>query len=160
LGFGYSPNSAGYTIATPTAGNGFSFPLPYNCSISNLQVSADLLAVTPNLINDTGLRYIFEVWYAPFNTLNDGTDQNANTYAYLGYRCDVHFGNDNDIPARSTVISPNTYRSCTNKNATTIVSATIGTRIGIRIFLDENTVGAAAEISNLSFSASITITPT
>jgi hypothetical protein len=154
LGFGSSTVSvidgAGESTSPPEAG-GFAFPVPADGTIGDLQVSVDLLVASVVSINTLGLQYEFTVFRAP-SIPNNGIDHAAASFVTTPLTTPVRFGFPN------TVITAGTFRSATNLNLGTI-SVTAGDRIGIRVRTVGSTDPSAADITQLSFSASVTYVP-
>jgi hypothetical protein len=154
LGMGNSTveviNFSGESTSPPEAG-GFSFVVPYNGVIQNLQVSTDLLAASQVSINTLGLQYDFTVFVSP-SSPNNGTDHAALPYLTRPLTSSVRFGFPN------TIINAGTFRSATNINTGSIV-VSAGDRIGIRVRTLQSTDASASDITQLSFSASLIYTP-
>ena len=154
MGFGSNAfeivNGAGESTMPPQAG-GFAFPVPFNGTIQNLQISADLLVASVASINVTGLQYDFTVFRAP--SIPNGIDQVASSYVTTALTSSVRFGFPN------TVVMAGTFRAATNVNLSTPLIVAAGDRIGVRIRTNAATDPAAADITQLSFSASLSYTP-
>jgi hypothetical protein len=129
----------------PPEAAGFAFPVPSAGTISNLQVSADLLVASVSAINVIGLQYDFTVFVSP-SVPNDGTDHLTPSYLTTPLTTSVHFGFPN------TVITAGTFRSATNIN-TGSITVNPGDRVGIRVRTLGFTDPSAADITQLSFSA-------
>jgi len=127
---------------------GFSFPVPFDGTVQNLQISADLFtAANVAAINAIGLQYDFTVFRSP--TLNnDGIDHPASPYTTTALTSSVRFGFPN------TTVSPNEFRAATNLNTDSLVVAA-GDRIGVRVRTFAGSDTAAANVSFVSFSASL-----
>jgi hypothetical protein len=110
-----------------------------------------LLVVSVVSINTLGLQYDFEVFRAP-SVPNNGIDHLASPYVTTPLASSVRFGFPN------TVITAGTFRTSTNINTGTLVVAA-GDRIGIRVRTLQSTDPSAADITQLSFSATFTYTP-
>jgi hypothetical protein len=153
LGFGNSTveviNGLGEPTSPPEVG-GFSFVVPSNGVIQNLQVSSDLLAASTIAINTVGLQYDFTVFRSS-SSPNNGIDHDAMPYVTTSLATSLRFG----FP--STIISAGSFRSATNINPG-VLQVQAGDRIGIRVRTIQSTDPAAADITQLSFSASFTYT--
>lgn len=154
MGFGSSTaatiDGAGESTSPPEAG-GFAFPVPASGTIEHLQVSVDLLVASVTSINTLGLEYEFTVFVSP-SAPNDGIDHPASPYVTSALASSVRVG------APNTVITPGTFRSATNVNLGSIAVAA-GDRIGIRVRTRSATDASAADITQLSFSASVAFIP-
>ncbi len=154
LGFGNQSteviDGSGQSTSPPEAG-GFSFPVPSSGTIQNLQVSADLLVTSVVSINTLGLQYDFEVFVAP-STPNNGADHLSSSYVTTPLTTSVRFGFPNNV------ITAGTFRSATNIN-TGGITVNAGDRIGVRVRTLANTDASAGDITQLSFSASVSYTP-
>jgi Collagen triple helix repeat (20 copies) len=139
-------DGSGESTMPPEAG-GFAFPIPFSGTIQNLQVSADLLVASVVSINTTGLQYDFSVFVAP-SAPNDGIDHIASSYVSTPLTASVRFGFPN------TVVTPGTFRAATNIN-TGAISVNAGDRVGIRVRTLGATDPSAADITQLSFSATL-----
>lgn len=143
-------NGAGESTLPPEAG-GFSFPIPASGTIHDLQISADLLVASVVSINTLGLQYDFTVFRSP-SVPNNGIDHLSAPYLTTPLTGSLRFGFPN-----STVVA-GTFRSATNINIPGSLSVVAGDRIGIRIRTDPSTDPSAADITQLSFSATLTYT--
>jgi hypothetical protein len=154
LGFGNHTteviDGSGQSTSPPEAG-GFSFPVPFSGTIQNLQVSADLLVASVTSINTSGLQYDFEVFVAP-SAPNNGIDHLSSSYVTTPLTTSVRFGFPNNI------VTAGTFRSATNIN-TGGITVTAGDRVGVRVRTLASTDQSAADITQLSFSATISYTP-
>jgi hypothetical protein len=119
--------------------------------VQNLQVSAELLAASVTSINLVGLQYDFTVFRAP-STPNTGIDHLSNLYMTTPLTSSVRFG------APNTTIIAAQFRAATNLNTGSLVVAA-GDRIGVRVRTLEETDPSAADITQLSFTASLSYTP-
>lgn len=150
LGFGSSTveviNGLGESTSPPEAG-GFSFVVPFSGVIENLQVSADLLVASIVSINTVGLQYDFTVFVSP-SVPNNGIDHPAQPYTTSPFFSSVRFG----FPYTS--VTPGFFRSATNIN-TGSIAVNAGDRVGIRVRTSQITDASAADITQLSFSASV-----
>jgi hypothetical protein len=150
MGFGNSTVQAidglGTSVFPPQMG-GFSFTAPYTGIIKDLQVSADLLVVSPIFINTIGLRYDFTVFVGS-SSPNNGISHFTLQYLTTPLTVSVNFG----FPY--TGIAPGTYQSATNLN-TGSISVNAGDRIGIRVRTSQGTDPSASDITQLSFNASV-----
>jgi hypothetical protein len=160
LGFGSSAaetiNGSGESTVPSEAG-GFSFPVPFNGTISNLQVSTDLFAVSISLLNATGLRYDFTVFVSP-STPNTGTDHVASSYVTTALTAPTSFGG-----LAGTTILAATYRSSTNIN-TGSIAVSAGSRVGVRVRMLSSGLALtdtliAAQVAQISFAACLRYTP-
>ncbi len=154
MGFGSSTveiiNGSGESTMPPEAA-GFSFPVPFAGTIQNLQVSADLLVASITSINTLGLQYDFTVFVAP-SSPNSGIDHLASSYVTTPLTTSVRFG----FP--SNTITAGTFRAATNINTGSIV-VNAGDRVGVRIRTLQSTDASASDITQLSFSATLSYVP-
>ena len=154
LGFGSSTvgvvDSSGESTSPPEAG-GFAFPVHSDGTIANLQVSVDLLIASVTSINTVGLEYEFTVFRAP-SVANDGIDHLAAPFVTTPLTTSVRFGFPN------TLTPPGALRSATSLSLGTI-SVTAGDRIGVRVRTLGPTDSSATDVTQLSFSASVTYVP-
>lgn len=154
MGFGSSTveviNGSGESTMPPEAA-GFSFPVPFAGTIQNLQVSADLLVASIVSINTLGLQYDFTVFVAPSSS-NSGIDHISSSYVTTPLTTSVRFG----FP--SNVITAGTFRAATNINTGSIV-VNAGDRVGVRIRTLQSTDASASDITQLSFSATLSYVP-
>ncbi len=155
MGFGSSTveviNGSGESTSPPQAG-GFAFPIPFPGTIQTLQVSADLLVASVVSINTLGLQYDFTVFVAP-SAPNNGIDHIASPYVTTPLTTSVRFGFPN------TVITAGTFRTSTNINLGSVV-VSAGDRVGVRVRTLQTTDPSAADITQLSFSATLSYVPT
>ncbi len=155
LGFGNNSteviDGSGESTMPPEAG-GFSFPVPFSGTIQNLQVSADLLVASVVSINTLGLQYDFEVFVAP-SAPNNGIDHLSSPYVTTPLTTSVRFGSPNNV------VTAGTFRSATNIN-TGGITVNAGDRVGVRVRTLASTDPSAADITELSFSATISYSPT
>jgi hypothetical protein len=145
-------DGAGESTMPPEAG-GFSFPVPFAGTIQDLQISADLLVASVVSINTLGLQYDFTVFRAP-SVPNNGIDHPASGYVTTPLTSSLRFGFPN------TVVTAGTFRSATNISFGTPLVVAAGDRIGVRIRTSQSTDPSAADITQLSFSATLSFTPT
>ena len=145
----------------PTQSGAFSFPVPFDGTIQNLQVSADITLVSTVLINTAPLTYNFVVFSSP-NTGNDnGSDQPSSQIAYTdtSLTTSVTFGGN---PLNPIVILPPAtlaYRKSTNiTSSLDIINVTAGTRVGIRVFVTTDLINLD-DLGGLSLSASFNYIP-
>lgn len=154
LGFGNSRvetiNASGESTQ-PAEAAGFSFPVPFDGTVHDLQVSADLLVASPVFINIIGLQYDFTVFRAS-SVPNDGTSHVASPYLTTPLVTTLRFGFPN-------VVTPGTFYAATNINAGTPLIVSAGDRIGVRVRTNAATDPAASDITQLSFSATLSYTP-
>lgn len=143
-------NGAGESTMPPEAG-GFSFPIPASGTIHDLQISADLLVASVVSINALGLKYDFTVFRSP-SVPNNGIDHPSAPYLTTPLSGSLRFGFPNNS------IAAGTFRSATNINIPGSLAVVAGDRIGIRIRTDPSTDSSAADITQLSFSATLTYT--
>ncbi|RNA66932.1 hypothetical protein [Alteribacter keqinensis] len=157
MGFGSSTvqviDAAGESTSPPEAG-GFAFPIPFAGTVQNLQVSADLLVAAVTSINTLGLQYDFTVFRAP-SVPNNGIDHSSSPYLTTPLTSSVRFGFPNNV---ITPGNPDGFRTATNINLDSLEVAE-GDRIGIRVRTLQETDPSAADITQLSFSASLSYTP-
>ena len=144
-------NGAGESTMPPDAG-GFAFPVPFDGTIQNLQVSADLLVASVVSINTLGLQYDFTVFLSP-RGINNGIDSIASSYLTTPLTSSLRFGFPNNV------ITAGTFRSATNINVGSL-TVHAGDRIGIRVRTLASTDESAADITQLSLSATLTYAPT
>lgn len=148
MGFGSSAvevinTMTGESTSPPEAG-GFAFPIPFDGTVSNLQVSADVLFTGITVITDP-LVYRFTVFRSP-SFPNDGTSHPALPYLTTAFETFVIF---------SGTVTPDTvFYAATNLNTGSLV-VSAGDRIGIRIRTDAASAATAAQTTQLSFSASL-----
>jgi hypothetical protein len=143
-------DGGGESTMPPEAG-GFSFPVHANGTIENLQVSVDLLVASVVSINTVGLQYEFTVFRAP-SVPNNGIDHVSSSYVTTPLSTSVRFGFPNNV------ITAGTFRTATNVNLGSI-AVSAGDRIGIRVRTLSATDSSAADITQLSFSASVSYVP-
>jgi len=131
---------------------GFAFPLPFAGTVQNLQISADLLVASVAHINVTPLTYVFTVFRAP-SVPNNGISHLASSYVTTPLNSSVTFGGP------SNQLTAGTFYAASNLNigGTLIVNA--GDRIGIRVRTAQASDPAAADITQLSFNATLSYTP-
>jgi len=139
--------SGGESTSPPEAG-GFAFPIPFSGTLRNLEISCDLLLASIATIPTVGLIYDFTVFLAPSST-NLGVAHVASNYVTTGLTGSLTFP-----------IGP--YVAGTFYSATNILGGTLnvfaGDRVGIRIRTRVATDGSAADVTQLSFSASLSFT--
>jgi hypothetical protein len=155
MGFGSNTvetiDGSGESTMPPQA-VGFAFPIPFDGTVQNLQISADLLVASVAFINTVGLQYDFTVFRAPSAT-NAGIYQLAAPYVTTPLTSSINFA----FPY-GTVVAGNFYNA-TNLNVGGSLVVAAGDRIGIRIRTLSTTDASAADITQLSFSASLSYTP-
>jgi hypothetical protein len=159
MGFG---NSAVETIdgsgesTLPPQAAGFTFPIPFDGIVQNLQISADLLVASVASINVTPLTYVFTVFRAP-SVPNDGTAHITPTSAYAttAFNSSVTFGGPGS-PIGPLVAG--TYYGASNLTLGPLAVST-GDRIGIRVRTDVASDPSAADITSLAFNASLSYVP-
>lgn len=144
-------NGLGESTMPPEAA-GFAFPIPFAGIIQNLQISADLLVSSVVSINTLGLQYDFTVFRAP-SVPNDGIDHSAASYVTTPLTSSVRFGFPNNV------ITAGTFRSASNINVGGSLIVAAGDRIGIRVRTLASTDPSAADITQLSFNASLNYFP-
>jgi len=153
MGFGNNTtaiiNGQGESTSPPQAG-GFSFVVPFNGVIQNLQVSADLLVPSAFSINFIGLQYDFQVLVSS-SIPNNGSDHISSPYLTRPLTSSVRFGFPNSF------ITAGTFRSATNLT-TGVLFVNAGDRVVLRVRTLQNTDPSASEVSQLSFSASLMYT--
>ena len=146
-------NGSGESTMPPEAA-GFSFPIPFNGTVQNLQISADLLVASVASINETPLTYVFTVFRSP-SVPNNGTAHIAAPYVTTPFNSSLTFGG----PA--SPIGPlfaGTFYAASNLNVGSLV-VNAGDRIGIRIRTAVASNGSTEDITQLSFNASLSYTP-
>ncbi|MCM3261696.1 MULTISPECIES: hypothetical protein [Bacillales] len=139
----------------PPEAGGFAFPIPFAGTVQDLQISVDLLVASEVSINTLGLQYDFTVFRAP-SVPNNGIDHSSSPYLTTSLTSSVRFG------APNTVITPGNptgFRTATNRNVGGSLVVAEGDRIGIRVRTLAETDPSAADITQLSFSASLSYTP-
>ncbi|MGN7471702.1 hypothetical protein [Brevibacillus sp. SAFN-007a] len=139
----------------PPEAGGFAFPIPFAGIISNLQISADLLVASVTSINTLGLQYDFTVFRAP-SVPNNGIDHPSAPYVTTLLTSSLRFGFPNNI---ITPGIPDGFRTATNRNSLVSLPVAEGDRIGIRVRTLAATDPSAADITQLSFSATLSYTP-
>ncbi|WP_146147638.1 hypothetical protein [Brevibacillus brevis] len=139
----------------PPEAGGFAFPIPSAGIVSNLQISADLLVAAVTSINTLGLQYDFTVFRSP-SVPNNGIDHPTSPYVTTPLTSSVRFGFPNNV---ITPGIPNGFRTATNKNDVVSLVVAEGDRIGIRVRTLAATDPSAADVTQLSFSASLSYTP-
>jgi hypothetical protein len=144
-------DASGESTSPPEAG-GFAFPIPFAGTVQNLQISADLLVASAVSINTLGLEYEFTVFRAP-SVPNNGIDHPSAPYLTTSLTSSVRFGFPNNV------ITPGTFRTATNINPVVSLPVAAGDRIGIRVRTVASTDPSAADVTQLSFSASLSYTP-
>ena len=147
-------DGSGESTMPPEAG-GFSFPIPFAGTIQDLQVSVDLLVASVVSINTLGLQYDFTVFRAP-SVPNNGIDHSSSPYVTTPLTSSVRFGFPNTV---ITPGIPSGFRTATNINVAGSLVVAAGDRIGIRVRTLMSTDPSAADITQLSFSASLSYTP-
>ena len=142
MGFGSSTveviDGSGESTSPPEAG-GFAFPIPFDGTVQNLQISADMLVASIVSINTLGLQYDFTVFRAP-SVPNDGIDHLASDYVTTPLTSSLRFGFPNNV------ITAGTFRAATNLNTGSLV-VSAGDRIGIRIRTLASTDASAADVT-------------
>ena len=133
----------------PPEAAGFAFPIPFNGTVQNLQVSADLLVASVASINVTPLIYFFTVFRSP-SVPNDGTHHIASSYVTTPLNSSVTFVGPGIVTG--------TFYAASNLN-TGSLNVSAGDRIGIRIRTEEASNPSAEDITQLSFNASLSYTP-
>lgn len=155
MGFGNNTveviGGSGESTMPPEAG-GFAFPIPFAGTVHNLQISADLLVASVVSINTLGLQYEFTVFRAP-SVPNNGIDHSSSSFVTTPLTSSVRFGFPNNI------ITAGTFRTASNINVGGSLVVAAGDRIGIRVRTIASTDASAADITQLSFSASLNYTP-
>lgn len=147
-------DGSGESTMPPEAG-GFAFPIPQAGTITSMEISADLLVASEVSINSLGLQYDFTVFRSP-SSPNNGIDHPTAPYVTTSLTGSLRFGFPNTV---ITPGNPNGFRSASVliNNLPLVVAA--GDRIGIRVRTLESTDPSAADITQLSFSASLTYAP-
>ena len=144
-------DGSGESAMPPDAG-GFSFPIPFAGTIQDLQISADLFVASAISINTLGLQYDFTVFRAP-SVPNNGIDHLSSAYVTTPLTSSIRFGFPN------TVITAGTFRTATNVNLGAPLAVAAGDRIGLRIRTFAPTDPSANDVTQLSFSATLSYTP-
>jgi hypothetical protein len=151
MGFGSSAveiiDGFGQSIMPPNNG-GFSVSIPIDGTLSNLQISADLLVASVASINTTPLIYEFTVFVAA-STPNDGTAHISTPYTTTLLSDSLTFGGE------STPVTPGNFYTATKLNVPGSLLVSAGDRIGIRVRTFVGSDPSAADITQLSFSASL-----
>ncbi|MGG0285885.1 hypothetical protein ABEY41_12370, partial [Peribacillus butanolivorans] len=140
----------GESTSPPEAG-GFAFPIPFNGTVQNLQINADLLVASVASINVTALVYDFTVFRAP-SFPNNGISHLSSPYVTTPLTSSLTFGGPGNT------VTAGTFYTATNINLGSLVVAE-GDRIGIRVRTRVGSDPSAADITQLSFSASLSYTP-
>jgi hypothetical protein len=152
MGFGSSGveviDGSGQSTSPPQAA-GFAFPIPANGTVQNLQISADLLVASVTSINITGLQYDFTVFRASSNP--NGIDQIASSYVTTPLTSSIRFGSP------SSIVTAGTFRTATNINLG-VLPVAAGDRIGVRVRTSVASDPSAADVTQLSFSATLSYT--
>jgi hypothetical protein len=143
-------DALGESTMPPEAG-GFAIPIPFDGTLQNLRISADLLVASVVSINTTGLQYDFTVFRSP-GPPGNGIDALASPYVTTALTSSLRFGFPNNV------ITAGTFRSATNINVGSL-AVSAGDRIGIRVRTLEATDPSAADITQLSLSATLTYVP-
>ena len=143
-------NGSGESTMPPNAG-GFAFPIPFAGTVQNLQISADLLVASVSSINVTPLVYDFTVFVAPSDP-NNGISHLSSSYVTTPLTSSLIFGGPGNT------VNAGTFYTATNINVESL-TVEAGDRIGIRIRTRESSDPSAANITQLSFSASLSYTP-
>jgi hypothetical protein len=144
-------DGSGQSTMPPEAA-GFSFPVPAAGTIEDLQISADLLVASISSINSVGLQYDFSVFRAP-SVPNDGTAHIASAYVTTPLASSVRFG----FPSAPLIAG--TFYTATNIDPGAPLVVAAGDRIGVRVRTSTPTDSSAADITQLSFSATFSYTP-
>jgi hypothetical protein len=155
IGFGSSTTEvtdmSGESIQPPEVA-GFAFVVPYDGTIQDLQVSADLLAASVVAINTIGLVYDFTLLRSP-SFPNNGFDHAAAPYVTTPLTSSLSFG----FPF--STITAGTFRSASNISPG-ILFVQAGDRIALRVRTQQVTDPSASDVSQVSFSGSVTYTRT
>ena len=153
MGFGNNTAEtidAGGESSSPVQPGGYSFVVPFNGIIQNLQVSTDLF-IFPFNVNTFGLQYDFTVYVSP-SSPNNGIDHLPQPYVTTALTTSVRFGFPN------TIINPaGSFRSATNIN-TGSITVNAGDRVGVRVRTNPGTDGSSQEVTQLTFNASVIYT--
>lgn len=154
LGYGSSTveiiNGSGESTMPPNAA-GFAFPIPFNGTVQNLEISADILVASVVSINTLGLQYDFTVFRAP-SAPNNGVDHLASAYVTTPLTSSLRFGFPNNV------ITAGTFRAATNLNTGNLV-VSAGDRIGVRVRTLSSTDPSAADTTQVAFSATLSYSP-
>ncbi|MEO7919753.1 MAG: hypothetical protein ABIT01_09840, partial [Thermoanaerobaculia bacterium] len=154
LGFGSNTveviDGSGESTMPPEAA-GFSFPIAANGVISNLAVSTDLFVQSIGLINVIPLTYVFTVFRSS-SVPSNGTAHVASPYITTSFTTSVTFGG----PSNSLIAS--TFYAATSIAAGPL-AVSAGDRIGIRVRTALNSNPSASDVSQVSFSASLSYVP-
>jgi hypothetical protein len=142
-------DGGGESTSPPEAG-GFAFPIPFAGTVGNLQISTDLLVASVASINTIGLQYDFTVYVAP-STPNNGTHHVSSPYVTTPLTSSVVVGFPNGS------VTAGLFYTSTNINTSTLAVA-IGDRVGVRVRTLTATDASAADITQLTFSASLQYT--
>lgn len=130
---------------------GFSFPIPFDGTVQNLQVSADLLVAAVTSINVTPLTYVFTVFLAP-STPNNGLSHPSSPYVTTPFSSSLTFGGPTN-----PVVAGNFYAASNLSAGPLVVSQ--GDRVGVRIRTDVASDPSAVDITQLAFNAGLSYTP-
>lgn len=152
LGFGSNTvgiiSGLGELVSPPQAA-GFSFPIPFAGTVQNLQVSADLLLASVASINVIPLTYVFTVFVAP-SIPNNGTAHLASPYLTMPLASSITFGGP---------LIAGSFYAATNLNLGSLV-VNAGDRVGVRVRTAQASDPAASDVTQLSFSATLSYTRT
>ena len=143
-------NGSGESTSPPEAG-GFAFPIPFAGTVQNLQIGADLLVASVASINVTALVYDFTVFVAP-SVPNNGISHLSSLYLTTPLTSSVSFGGPGNT------VTAGTFNTATNINVGSLIVAA-GDRIGIRIRTRGASDPSSVDITQLSFNASLSYTP-
>ena len=109
----------------PPEEGGFSFIVPFNGTITNLSISADLLVASVASINVTPLVYTFTVFRSA-SSPNNGTAHISTPYVTTPLNSSVLFGGPGNIVVAGTFYSASNI-------STSPLAVSAGDRIGVRI---------------------------
>ncbi|ANB50981.1 hypothetical protein [Powai lake megavirus] len=132
---------------SPSETGGFSFPIPFNGIIQNLQVSADIFVATTTSINDIPIRYVYTVFRAP-SVPNNGLSHVSASYVTTALASTLTF----DGPTNPVVAD--TFYTASNISLGTL-PVSVGDRVGVRIRATPGSDPSTADITQSSFNASL-----
>lgn len=149
LGFGVTiPNSVTPFIPESAA---TAFPVPFDGTVQNLQISADLTTTNElGSINTVPVEYVFTVYIAP-SFPNDGLSHVASPYVDTALTSTLTIGG----PANP--VAPDTSYAATNINLGSL-AVSAADRIGIYVRATLASDESIRDIGQLSFGATLTYT--
>ena len=124
------------------------FPIGCPGIIRDVQISTDLLVEYVASINVTALVYDFQVFLAP-SAPNAGVAHLSSPYVTTPLVASVSFGGP------SNILTAGNFYTATNINIAGTLVVTSGDRIGVRVRTRVASDPSAADITQLSFSATL-----